>query len=77
MYGVKELTLDQNQNCYRYRGWLIEGIGGFCTIRRYEATNPVNDKWLWAFKLRDVARLINDHEEGREIPALHSRPLYR
>ena len=59
---------------YDYKGWEIEGIGGFCTVRRFTATK--DDKTFWMFKLKEVKAQIVLLEYG--IPfELSVRPLYR
>lgn len=64
---------------YRYKGWEIEGVGGFCTTRRFQATKK--EKTFWMFKLKEVKAQIDLLEYGIpfkvSVPRLYRQPLYR
>ena len=57
-----------------YNGWEIEKIGGFCTMKRYHARK--DDKWHWAFLLRECKELCDLRDAGKEIKELYLKPLY-
>lgn len=57
-----------------YNGWQIERVGGFCTMKRYVASK--NDKWHWAFLLRECKELCDIRDNGGDIKKLYLRSLY-
>jgi len=57
-----------------YKGWQIMTVGGFCTMKRYEASK--DEKWHWAFKLKDCKVLCDTRDEGLTINELYLKPLY-
>lgn len=61
-----------------YRGWTIEGRGGFITIRHFLAEK--GGSRFWDFELRALKKRIDAIEEGRlemsDIPELFKKPLY-
>jgi len=61
-----------------YRGWEIEGVGGYCTIRHFWADK--GGRAFWMFLLREVKATIDGLEDGSitwdSIEAFYRRPLY-
>ena len=51
-----------------YNGWIIELHGGFCTMKRYVASQ--GDRWHWAFLLRECKELCDLRDNGKEIKEL-------
>lgn len=59
---------------YDYNGWTINPRGGYTMIRHFTAEK--NDKWHWAFRLRDCVAFCDDADAGRPIASLHIKALY-
>lgn len=57
-----------------YNGWIIEKVGGFCTMQRYHAKK--GNLWHWAFLLRECKALCDTRDEGGEVKELYLKPLY-
>lgn len=57
-----------------YNGWIITTVGGFMTLKRFEARKGEN--WHWAFRLRDCRELCDSRDGGNPIKELYLRPLY-
>ena len=61
-----------------YKGWVIDGVGGFCTIRHFWARH--GSRSFWRFRLRDVKETIDriegDPSEYERIPKLYREALY-
>ncbi len=62
----------------QFRGWEIEGVGGFCTIRHFVCTK--NNQWFWRFKLKEAKETINVLEDNRlalnELSPIYLKSLY-
>ena len=62
----------------QFRGWEIEGIGGFCTIRRFVCIK--DNQWFWRFKLKEAKETINDLVENRitlhDLSPIYTKSLY-
>ena len=59
---------------YSYNGWVIEGVGGFCTVRHYWATK--DEKSVWAFRLRELPVMCDTLDAGGTVHGIYLKPLY-
>ena len=60
---------------YYYKGWVIHGVGGFCTVRHFWANK--GNLSHWGFKLKDCKVLCDRRDKGEEIDSLYLEPLYQ
>lgn len=58
---------------HQYKGWEIEGVGGFCTIQHFWAKK--DGLAFWRFKLKEAKMSIDYLEKGMAFEVLE--PLYR
>lgn len=62
---------------YKYKGWKIEGYGGFCTIRHFWASK--DNLSFWQCKLYETKNCIDQLENGLKfsrIKPIYHKPLY-
>ncbi len=65
----------------KYKDWYIETVGGYITIKRFEAEKgedflAPDYKWHWSFKLKDCKELCDKRDAGKEIDPLYLKSLY-
>ncbi len=58
----------------KYNGWVIEGVGGFCTMKRYVVRK--GELWHWAFLLRECKELCDTRDNGGSIKEIYLKSLY-
>ena len=63
-----------SQRTYKYNGWQIKGVGGFCTIRHFWASK--DNLSHWSFTLRKCKISCDRRDAGEEINEIYLKPLY-
>ena len=65
---------------YYWKGWEIESVGGFCTMRHFWASNEATGVKFWQFKLaeakQDAYEIEHNPQHLDTIHPIHLKALY-
>lgn len=80
MNGKLKCKYNKLHHHYIMGDWIIQGRGGFCTIRTFSAKNEKTGYWFWQSRLKDVKEWIEKIEADstvfEELGSLYKKPLY-